>query len=199
MVGPIEDEIAEPIVKAEEQVIATVVDMDEDIAMLFGDDDFEDEKYEGFDEEEEVWEVDVPLLGERGVVEDEPMVGPIEDEIAEPIVKAEEQVITKVVDMDEDIAMLFGDDDFEDDEYEGFDEEEEPPSIYEVGGLSTVTAEGQSLPHPAPGLRVPPSVIEDLSTRLGVGNGVPDGSCHGQIQADWHSGGAGLADCDLER
>ncbi|GJR75459.1 hypothetical protein Tco_0087824 [Tanacetum coccineum] len=55
---------------------------------------------------------------------DEPMVGPIVDEIAEPIVEAEEQVIASVVDVDEDIAMLFGDDDFEDDDSEGFDEEE---------------------------------------------------------------------------
>ncbi|GJU69629.1 hypothetical protein Tco_1255888 [Tanacetum coccineum] len=46
---------------------------------------------------------------------DEPMVGPIVDEIAEPIVEAEEQMIALVVDMYEDIAMLFGDDDFEDD------------------------------------------------------------------------------------
>ncbi|GJT99421.1 hypothetical protein Tco_1109760 [Tanacetum coccineum] len=69
-------------------------------------------------------EADVPLLGELGVVADEPMVGPIVDEIAEPIVEAEEQVIALVVDMDEDIAMLFGDDDFEDDDSEGFDEEE---------------------------------------------------------------------------
>ncbi|GKE33809.1 hypothetical protein Tco_1453131, partial [Tanacetum coccineum] len=56
----------------------------------------------------------VPLLGELGVVADEPMVGPIVDEIAELIVEAEEQVIAPVVDMDEDIAMLFGDDDSED-------------------------------------------------------------------------------------
>ncbi|GJX27487.1 hypothetical protein Tco_0233783 [Tanacetum coccineum] len=67
-------------------------------------------------------EVDVPLLGELGVVADEPMVGPIVDEIAEPIVEAEEQVIALVIDMDEDIAILFGDDDFEDDDSEGFDE-----------------------------------------------------------------------------
>ncbi|GKA34788.1 hypothetical protein Tco_0721217 [Tanacetum coccineum] len=53
-------------------------------------------------------EADVPLLG---VVEDEPMVG-------------QEQVIAPVVDMDEDVAMLFGDDDFEDDDSEGFNEEE---------------------------------------------------------------------------
>nr|GEZ42177.1 hypothetical protein [Tanacetum cinerariifolium] len=70
-------------------------------------------------------EANVPLLRELGVVADEPMVGLIEDEIAEPIVEAEEQVIAPVVDMDEDIAMLFGDDDFKDDESEGFDAEEE--------------------------------------------------------------------------
>ncbi|GKC28946.1 hypothetical protein Tco_1036240 [Tanacetum coccineum] len=133
-------------------------------------------------------EADVPLLGELGVVADEPMVSPIVDEIAEPIVEAEEQVIAPVVDMDEDIAMLFGDDDFEDDDSEGFHKEEvsevneewlmapvtPPPmqampssSVYEVGGPSTTSAKEQSFPHPAPGLPVPPSVIEDLSTRLG--------------------------------
>ncbi|GJY50603.1 hypothetical protein Tco_0441450 [Tanacetum coccineum] len=67
---------------------------------------------------------DVPLLRELGVVADGPMVGPIVDEIAEPIVEAEAQMIAPVVDMDDDIAMLFGDDDFEDDASEGFDEEE---------------------------------------------------------------------------
>ncbi|GKD80994.1 hypothetical protein Tco_1347833 [Tanacetum coccineum] len=65
-------------------------------------------------------EADVPLLGELGVV------------------------IAPVVDMDEDIAMLFGDDEFEDDDSGGFNEEE----------CST-------------GLPVPPLVIEDMSTRLG--------------------------------
>ncbi|GJV37073.1 hypothetical protein Tco_1409550 [Tanacetum coccineum] len=89
--------------------------------------------------------------------------------------------------MDEDIAMLFGDDDFEDDDSEGFDEEEvwevneewlmapttpppmpavQPPSIYEVGGPSTAVAEGPSFSHSASGLPVPPLVIEDLSTPL---------------------------------
>ncbi|GKB35316.1 hypothetical protein Tco_0880258 [Tanacetum coccineum] len=133
-------------------------------------------------------EADVPLLGELGVVADEPMVGPIVDEVAEPVAKAEEQMIASVVDMDEDIAMLFGDDDFEDDASEGFDEDEvwevneewlmapatpppmlamPSPSVYEVGGPSTAAAEGQYFPLPAPELPVPPSVIEDLSTRLG--------------------------------
>ncbi|GJV11491.1 hypothetical protein Tco_1353032, partial [Tanacetum coccineum] len=58
---------------------------------------------------------DVPLLRELGVVADEPMVGLMVNEIVELIVKAEEQVIALVVDMDEDVAMLFGNDDFKGD------------------------------------------------------------------------------------
>ncbi|GJR75460.1 hypothetical protein Tco_0087825 [Tanacetum coccineum] len=42
-----------------------------------------------------------------------------------------------------------------------------PPSVYEVGGPSTAAAEGRFFPLPAPGLPIPPSMIEDLSTRLG--------------------------------
>ncbi|GJV67591.1 hypothetical protein Tco_1483100, partial [Tanacetum coccineum] len=59
-----------------------------------------------------------------GVVANEPMVGLIVDEIAEPVVKVEEQVVAPVVGMDEDIAMLFGDDGFKDDDSDGFDKEE---------------------------------------------------------------------------
>ncbi|GJT84818.1 retrovirus-related pol polyprotein from transposon TNT 1-94 [Tanacetum coccineum] len=70
-------------------------------------------------------EADVPLLGELGAEADEPMVGPLVDEIAEPIVEMEEQVIALVIDMEEDIAMLFGDGDFSDDDSEGFEDEEE--------------------------------------------------------------------------
>nr|GEZ32115.1 hypothetical protein [Tanacetum cinerariifolium] len=40
-------------------------------------------------------------------------------------------------------------------------------STYEVRGPSTAAVEGPSAPLPAPGLPVPPTVIEDLSTRLG--------------------------------
>nr|GEU61681.1 hypothetical protein [Tanacetum cinerariifolium] len=94
-------------------------------------------------------EADVSLLGELRDVANEPMVGPLDDENAEPIVEAEEQVIALVIDMDEDIAMLFGDDDFE------------------VGGPSTDAAEGQSFPLPASRLPLPSSMIEDSSTRLG--------------------------------
>ncbi|GKG36491.1 hypothetical protein Tco_0444169, partial [Tanacetum coccineum] len=98
----------------------------------------------------------------------------------EPVVKAEEeQVIAPVVDavegqmdalmmnMEEDSAVMFGDDDFEDDASDRFGEEEvcevnkdwlmalttpplvltvPPPSIYEVGGPSTAVAEGPSFP-----------------------------------------------------
>ncbi|GKB96899.1 hypothetical protein Tco_0983036 [Tanacetum coccineum] len=70
-------------------------------------------------------EADVPLLGEPGAVADELMVGPLVDEIAEPIVEAEENVIAPVIDMEEDIAMLFDDGDFSDDDYEGLEDEEE--------------------------------------------------------------------------
>ncbi|GJS73262.1 hypothetical protein Tco_0706103 [Tanacetum coccineum] len=101
----------------------------------------------------------------------------------------EEQVIAPVIDMEEDIAMLFGDGYFSDDDSKGFELKEEvwevneewlmapvtpppmpvvpPPSTYEVGGPSTAAAEGQSFSLPAPRFPVPPSVIEDLSTRMG--------------------------------
>nr|GEZ65395.1 hypothetical protein [Tanacetum cinerariifolium] len=39
-------------------------------------------------------------------------------------------------------------------------------STYEVGGPYTAAIEGTSFPLPTPGLPVPPTVIEDLSTRL---------------------------------
>ncbi|GKD55890.1 hypothetical protein Tco_1289277 [Tanacetum coccineum] len=168
-------------------------------------------------------EADVPLLEELGVIADEPMVSLIVEEIAKPIVDAGEQMFTLVVDIDEDIAMLFCDDDFEDDDSEGFDEEEvwkvneewlmalvtppsmpavPPSSVYEVGGPSTAAAEGQSFPFRAPRLHVPPSVIEDLSTRSG---NLEYG--HGQFlkkviqvsDAKVAAGEAGSADCDPER
>nr|GEU98729.1 hypothetical protein [Tanacetum cinerariifolium] len=118
---------------------------------------------------------------------DEPMVGSLVDEIAESIVEGDEQVIALVIDMEEDITMLFSDGDFSDDDSKGFEDEEEvwevnqewlmalvtpppmlvvpPPSTYEVGCPSTAVAEGQSFTFPALGFPVPPSVIEDLSTR----------------------------------
>ncbi|GJY83128.1 hypothetical protein Tco_0496504 [Tanacetum coccineum] len=82
--------------------------------------------YDGNPDNNNGWiEADVPLLGELGAEVDEPMVGPVVDEIAEPIVEMEEQVIALVIDVEEDIAMLFGDDDFSDDDSEGFEDDEE--------------------------------------------------------------------------
>ncbi|GJW86241.1 hypothetical protein Tco_0161581 [Tanacetum coccineum] len=133
-------------------------------------------------------EADVPLLGELGAKADKPMVGPVDDEIVKPIVEMEEQVIALVIDVEEDIAMLFSDGNFSDDDSEGFEDEEEvweineewlmapvtpppmpvvpPPSTYEVGGPSAA-AEGHSHALKAPGFLVTPSVIEDLCTRMG--------------------------------
>nr|GEV73835.1 hypothetical protein [Tanacetum cinerariifolium] len=132
---------------------------------------------------------DMPLLGELGAEANKPMVGSIVDEIVEPIVEMEEQVIALVVDVEEDLPILFGGDNFSNDDSEGFKDEEEvwevkeewlmapvtpplmpvvpPPSTYEVGGPSTATAEGRSFTLPAPGFPIPPLVIEDLSTRTG--------------------------------
>ncbi|GKE51310.1 hypothetical protein Tco_1486466, partial [Tanacetum coccineum] len=132
----------------------------------------------------------------------EQMVVPTVEEVAEPVAEAEEeQVIALVVDvaegqmdapmmdMEEDLAALVDDDDFEDDASDGFGEEEVRevnedwlmapttpppmlavplPSVYEVGGPSTAVAEGPSFPHSAPGLPVPPFVIEDLKVAVGV-------------------------------
>nr|GEW50179.1 hypothetical protein [Tanacetum cinerariifolium] len=134
-------------------------------------------------------EADVPLLRELGAEVDELMIDPVIDEVAELIVKAEELVIAPVIVVEEDIPMLFGDDDFSDDDSEGFKDDEEvwevneewlmapitpplmpvvdSPSTYEVGGPSTTAVEGQSFTLPAPVFPVPLSVIEDLSTCMG--------------------------------
>ncbi|GJR82348.1 hypothetical protein Tco_0153133 [Tanacetum coccineum] len=142
------------------------------------------------------------LLGELEANVDEQMVVPPIEEVIELVAEAkEEQVIAPAVDMEEgqmdapimdmeeDLAVLFGDDDFEDDASDGLGEEEvwevnedwlmapttlppmlavPPPSVYEVGGPSTTIYEGPSFPHSAPGLHVPPFMIEDLKVAVGV-------------------------------
>nr|GEX13533.1 hypothetical protein [Tanacetum cinerariifolium] len=129
--------------------------------------------------------VDDYLLGELEAMANKPMAIPAIEEVSKPVAEAEEE--------QEDLAALFGeeddfeDDDFSDDDSKGVEEKEvwelneewlmapvtlppvptvQPPSVYEVGGPSTVAAEGPHFPLPAPGLPIPPSVIEDLSTRL---------------------------------
>ncbi|GKC82844.1 hypothetical protein Tco_1138561, partial [Tanacetum coccineum] len=109
-------------------------------------------------------EADDYLLGELEAMVDEPMVVPAIEE--------------------EDLVALFGDDDFEDDASDGFDEEEvwevnkewlmaptipplmlavPLPSVYEVGGPSTAAAEGSSFPHSASRL-----FVSDAEVAAGV-------------------------------
>ncbi|GKA46094.1 hypothetical protein Tco_0738890, partial [Tanacetum coccineum] len=137
---------------------------------------------------------DVPLLRELGeplgAEVDEPLVDPVIDELEEPIVEVEEQMVAPMMDIEEDLAMLFGvRDDSSDDDFEGPEGDEEvwemdeewlmapvipppmpvmpPPSTYEVGGSSIAATEGHYLTLLTPGVPVPPSVIEDLCTRMG--------------------------------
>ncbi|GKG49757.1 hypothetical protein Tco_0518531, partial [Tanacetum coccineum] len=107
------------------------------------------------------------------------IVAPAIEEVAELVVEAEEQMAAPGIDMDEDLVVLFG----EDNDSNRFDEEEvcevnkewlmapvtpplmpavPLPSVYEVGGPSTMAAEGLYFPHSASRLPVPSSVIEDL-------------------------------------
>ncbi|GKB22454.1 hypothetical protein Tco_0861855, partial [Tanacetum coccineum] len=55
---PLLGEIGEPLGA---EVIAPVIDVDEDLAMLFGDDNFSDDDSDGFEDEEKVWEVNEEL------------------------------------------------------------------------------------------------------------------------------------------
>nr|GEY46651.1 hypothetical protein [Tanacetum cinerariifolium] len=85
----------------------------------------------------------------------------------------------EMVDILDDEDLVDYDEDDEEPEEELEEELEEEPeeepeqvtvtisSTYEVGGPSIAAIEGPSFPLPAPGLHVPPTVIEDLSTRLG--------------------------------
>nr|GEW48953.1 hypothetical protein [Tanacetum cinerariifolium] len=120
---------------------------------------------------------------------DDYLLGELEAMAGEQMVVATiEEMDVLMIDIEEDLAVLLGeDDDFENDS-EGVDEEEawevneewlmapvtpplvptvQPSSVYEVGGPSTVVSKGPSFPHLALGLFVPLFVIEELSTRLG--------------------------------
>ncbi|GJX17336.1 hypothetical protein Tco_0218168 [Tanacetum coccineum] len=55
---PVIDELAEPIVEVEEQMATSAIDMEEDLAMLFGvEDNSSDDDFKGPEGDEEVWEV----------------------------------------------------------------------------------------------------------------------------------------------
>nr|GEW76696.1 hypothetical protein [Tanacetum cinerariifolium] len=129
-------------------------------------------------------EADDYLLGELEAIVDELMVVPAVEEVVEPVAEDvwevnEEWLMAPVTPPPVPAVQ--------------------PPSVYKVGGPSTAVAEGPSFPHSASGFPVPPSVIEDLSTRLGSCDGIPDGSCSRQMGLGWCSGGAGSIDCNPER
>ncbi|GKB81152.1 hypothetical protein Tco_0948047 [Tanacetum coccineum] len=117
MVDPVIDELAEPIVEVEEQMVAPTMDIEKDLAVLFGDDDFSDDGLDDDEDEEKVWEMD-----------EEWLMAPV----TPPLMP----------------VMLL-------------------PSTYRVGGPSTTTPEGHSLTLLEPRVPVPPSMIEDLCTRMG--------------------------------
>ncbi|GJY21120.1 hypothetical protein Tco_0393686 [Tanacetum coccineum] len=116
-------------------------------------------------------------------------------------------MVAPVIDMEEELIALFGEDeDFEDDNSEAA----ECPRGW---GPSIMAAEGPYFPFPAPGLLVPPKVIEELSTRLdnleyghgqlvqrviqgsdakiAAGDGISDDSGRWWVRADWCTDGAG--------
>nr|GEZ96983.1 hypothetical protein [Tanacetum cinerariifolium] len=151
---------------------APVMVMEEDLAALFGeDDDFEDDDFSNNDsegvEEEEVWEEQVGAQVEQGQQ--------TATQRDETIVELTQQVQVLQAVMQQRDAQI--------QQLQTMVLAVQPPSVYEVGGPSTVAAEGPSFPLPAPRLPILPSVIEDLSTRLGSCDGVPDGSCYRQIGA----------------
>ncbi|GJU75716.1 hypothetical protein Tco_1272786 [Tanacetum coccineum] len=78
-------------------------------------------------------EADVPLLGELDEMDkpqrtevDEPMGDLVIDEITEPIVEVEEQMVALVINVEEDLAVLFGEDDFSND---GPDDDEDNEEV----------------------------------------------------------------------
>ncbi|GJY36112.1 hypothetical protein Tco_0421490 [Tanacetum coccineum] len=143
------------------------------------------------------------LLGELKAMVNEQMVVLAIEEVAEPVAEAEEEQVfalaidmeegqmdAPMMDMEEDLAALFGDDDFKDDASDGFGEEEvwevnedwlmapttpplmlvvPPPNVYEVGGPSTAACFGgvfSSLrPHD---FLVPPFAVSDVEVAAAV-------------------------------
>nr|GEX80034.1 hypothetical protein [Tanacetum cinerariifolium] len=169
MVGSLVDEIAKPIVEADEQVITPVIDMEEDIPCysvmailvmttlrvlrmrrmsesIMGEPLSPDRVFDfSMDEPKPHPAYDFFAPG--------PLPGYAVDEIAEPIVEAEEQEVNKEWLMALVTPPLMP--------------VVPSPSTYEVGGLSIAATKGQSFPLLAHGLHVPPSRIKDLITRMG--------------------------------
>ncbi|GJZ28732.1 hypothetical protein Tco_0573379 [Tanacetum coccineum] len=98
-------------------------------------------------------------------------------------------MVAPAIYVEENLAVLFSDDDSSDDSLDDDEDDEKvwevneewlmapvtppsmpvmpPPSNYMVGGPSIAAVEGHSLTLLAPGVPMPPSVIEDLCTRMG--------------------------------
>nr|GEY56877.1 hypothetical protein [Tanacetum cinerariifolium] len=74
-------------------------------------------------------------------------------------------MVAPTMDIEGDLAMLFGDDDDSGDD--DSDRPEDDKEVWEVGGPSTVAVEGHSLTLLSLGVPMPLSVIEDLCTRMG--------------------------------
>ncbi|GKA97672.1 hypothetical protein Tco_0825566, partial [Tanacetum coccineum] len=116
-----------------------------------------------------------------GAEVDEPMVDPVINEVTELIVEVEEQMVTLVIDIEGDLAMLFGDDDSSDD---SLDDDEDDKEVWEVGGPSTAVAKGHSLTLPALGFPVPLSVSDaEVADGIAIGEIDPKVSAiEGQVQ-----------------
>nr|GEY10312.1 hypothetical protein [Tanacetum cinerariifolium] len=92
---------------------------------------------------------------------DEPMAGLMVNDVAEPVVKAEEEqmdALKEVWEVNEEWLMA--------PTTPPLMPVVQPLSVYEVRGPSTAAARGPSFSHPTPELPVPLTVIEDLGTRL---------------------------------
>nr|GEZ24603.1 hypothetical protein [Tanacetum cinerariifolium] len=146
---------------------------------------------------------------------DEPMVGPVVDEIVEPIVEMEEQVIALVIDVEEDIDMLFGDDDsegFEDDEEVSDAEVADDIAIWEIGprvsavegqveqGLQTATQRdeaivGLSLSYR--GVNLTPTLRKDLLENVKFPRWVEARMVSTEDQVDYASRGAETLELEL--
>ncbi|GJZ41102.1 hypothetical protein Tco_0587988 [Tanacetum coccineum] len=155
--------------------------------------------YDGNPNNNNRWlEADDYLLRKLEAMVDEPMVVPAIEEVAEPVAEAEEeQVIALVVDMEEEqmdalvidmeegLAALFGDDDFEDDASDGFNEEEvwevneewlmspttppsvlamPPPSVYEVSDAEV--AAGVSIGEIGPRVFVVEGQVQVIASQM---------------------------------
>ncbi|GKE88044.1 hypothetical protein Tco_1565519 [Tanacetum coccineum] len=134
-------------------------------------------------------EVDVPLLGKQGAVADEPMVGPLVGEIAEPIMEMEEQDEEEVKEANKEWLMA----------------PVTPPPMpvvpplrtYKVGVIEDLSTCIGNLEYRHGKLMK--KVIQVSDAEVADGYDVLDGSGRGQIGTGRYLGGAGSAGYDPTR